>query len=202
MFSKQRIGIFGGTFNPIHFGHLITAEAVREEYNLAYIIFVPAASPPHKTKGVISAEHRYAMTALAILSNPYFLISDVELKREGPSYTIDTIKHFRSVYGEETEFYFIAGTDTIHELPTWKYIWELLELCHFVGAARPDGTEMIDSVIEYFGDLGKNKIHRLDTPELEISSTDLRERMESGRSVRYMMPWEVIAYIREHNIYR
>lgn len=201
MCTNKRIGIFGGTFNPIHFGHLVTAEAVREQYNLDYIIFVPCANPPHKTSGVVDAKHRYAMTSLAILENPYFLISDIELKREGYSYTVDTIKAFREIYGKETEFFFIAGTDTIHELPTWKYIWELLELCNFVGATRPDGSAIIDSVIEFFGELGKKRIHRLDTPELEISSTDLRLRLKEHRSVRYMMPRSVIQYIIDNNIY-
>lgn len=198
---NKRIGIYGGTFNPIHFGHLITAEAVREEFHLHKIIFVPTANPPHKTSDVLDAHHRYAMTALAILNNPYFIISDVELKREGYSYTIDTIRHFKEEYGEDTNFFFIAGTDTIHELPTWKYIHELLKLCHFVGATRPDGSETIDNIIDYFGRLGTEKIHRLDTPELEISSTDLRARLRSGRSVRYMIPSAVIEYIKDNEIY-
>lgn len=202
MSSKKRIGVFGGTFNPIHFGHLIIAEAVREEYKLEKIIFIPSAVPPHKQKNVLCAKHRYAMAALAILNNPYFTISDIEMRRSGPSYTVDTIKELKEIYGDNVEFYFIAGTDTIHELPTWKYINELLELCHFVGATRPDGSEVIDSVIEYFGELGKAKIHHLHTPELEISSTDLRNRLQNGRSVRYMLPKDVIRYIEEHNIYR
>lgn len=201
MNGKKRIGIFGGTFNPIHFGHLIIAEGVREEYNLDKIIFIPSAMPPHKTKGVLAAKHRYAMVALAILHNPYFMISDIEMRREGLSYTVDTIRALREIYGDETEFYFIAGTDTIHELPTWKYIDELLELCNFVGATRPDGSEVIDSVIDYFGEVGKKRIHRLQTPELEISSTDLRNRLQEGRSVRYMIPKSVIRYIEENNIY-
>lgn len=201
MSNKKRIGVFGGTFNPIHFGHLIIAEAVREEYQLEKIIFIPSAVPPHKQKDVLSAKHRYAMTAVAILNNPYFSISDIEMRRSGPSYTVDTIKELKEIYGDDVEFYFIAGTDTIHELPTWKYIDELLELCHFVGATRPDGSEVIDSVIEYFGDLGKERIHRLQTPELEISSTDLRKRLQEGRSVRYMLPKNVIRYIEENNIY-
>lgn len=201
MCIERRIGIFGGTFNPIHFGHLVTAEAVREEYHLDHIIFVPSANPPHKNSGVLAAGHRFAMTATAILDNPYFTVSDVELKRDGPSYTIDTVKYFISKYGPDTTFFFIAGTDTIHDLPNWKYIDELLGLCYFVGATRPDGTEVIDSVIDYFGELGRQKIYRLATPELEISSTDLRNRLQTGRSVRYMMPRSVIRYIREHNIY-
>lgn len=201
MSGKERIGIFGGTFNPIHYGHLLIAEAVREEYNLDYIIFVPCANPPHKSNNVVSAKDRYHMTALAIEDNPYFLISDIELRRNDYSYTIHTMRHFKALYGEDTEFYFIAGTDTIHQLPGWKYIWELLEICHFVGASRPDGTEVIDSVIKFFGDLGKEKIHKMRTLELELSSTDIRERFCAGHSVRYMLPPIVTAYIKSHNIY-
>ena len=158
-------------------GHLFIAEAVREEYSLEHIIFVPSASPPHKDKGVIENHHRYAMTEIAILSNPYFIISDIESRRDGPSYSIDTVKALQELYGKGTEFYFIAGTDTIHDLPTWKYIQDLLHICHFVGATRPDGSEIIDSVIQYFGDLGRDKIHPLRAPELVISSTDIRRRL-------------------------
>lgn len=198
---NKRIGVYGGTFNPIHLGHLITAEAVREEFHLHKIIFVPTGNPPHKRSDVLDARHRYAMTALAIMDNPYFVISDVEVKRDGYSYTIDTIRSLKKEYGEDASLFFIAGTDTIHELPTWKYIDDLLKLCHFVGATRPDGSEMIDTIIEYFGALGKEKIHRLDTPELEISSTDLRARLQAGHSVRYMIPKSVVEYIYDNEIY-
>lgn len=200
--SKQlRIGVFGGTFNPIHMGHLVIADAVRDEYKLDTILFVPAYKPPHKRSGVLDGVHRYAMTELAIADNPHFQICDIEMKREGYSYSVDTIKALKEMYPEGTTFYFIAGTDTIHQLPEWKYIYELLELCEFVGATRPDGTEVIDSVIEYFGALGKAKIHRLQTPELQISSTDLRQRIAEGRTVRYMIPDAVIEYIHTHHIY-
>ena len=202
MSERKRIGIFGGTFNPIHIGHLILAEAVREEYALEKVIFVPAAVPPHKEGEILSAQMRLAMVVLATKDNPYFTVSDVELRREGKSYTVDTVKYFKKKYGDGVDFYFIAGTDTIHDLPTWKHIDELLELCHFIGGTRPDGTEVIDSVIEFFGEVGKEKIHRLKSPELEISSTDIRRRIKEGKSVRYMMLKGVIQYIVEHNIYK
>ena len=116
MVEKRRIGIIGGTFNPIHLGHLMIAEVARESFHLEKVIFVPARIPPHKHNDVIDAKHRYAMTAAAVADNPYFEISDVEMRREGPSYTIDTIHHFKKIYGDSVSFYFIAGTDTILEL--------------------------------------------------------------------------------------
>lgn len=120
MVDKRRIGIIGGTFNPIHLGHLMIAEVACESFNLEKVIFVPARIPPHKQHDVIDSHHRYAMTAAAVLDNPNFEISDVEMRREGPSYTVDTIQYFKKLYGPTVEFYFIAGTDTIRALPTWN----------------------------------------------------------------------------------
>ncbi|WP_298704227.1 nicotinate-nucleotide adenylyltransferase [uncultured Veillonella sp.] len=202
MTNTGRIGIFGGTFNPIHMGHLMIAELALEAYELERVIFVPSYHPPHKDSDVIAASYRYDMTAIAIRDNPRFTISDIEFKREGPSYTIDTVKYFHSIYGEDKEYYFIAGTDTIQDLPNWKYIDELLALCYFIGAIRPDGSETIDNIIEYFGDVGKKQIHRLLVPTMNLSATDLRARLRDNRSVRYMVPKAVVHYIKEHNIYR
>jgi len=119
----------GGTFDPIHIGHLVTAEAVRMEYGLDEVLFVPAGHPPHKSDALITPMlHRYNMTVMATCSNPFFYVSSIEMERSGPSYTIDTVKELIKQYGEQTEFYFITGTDTIHELPTWHNITELLQL--------------------------------------------------------------------------
>lgn len=197
---KGRIGILGGTFNPIHLGHLMIAEMALEAYELDRVIFVPACQPPHKSMDVLDAKYRYEMTRVAVMDNPRFTISDVEMNREGPSYTIDTIKYFREIYGDDKEYFFIAGTDTIHELPTWKYIHELLDLCEFIGAVRPDGSQYIQEVIEGFGDLGK-RIHLLEVPEMKLSATDLRHRLRTGKSVRYMLPKLVYQYIAHHRIY-
>lgn len=202
MNKTGNIGIFGGTFNPIHIGHLMIAELALEAFDLERVIFVPSSHPPHKDSDVIDAVYRYEMTAAAVSDNPRFTISDVELKREGPSYTIDTIKHFHTVYGEDKTYYFIAGTDTIQDLPNWKYINELLPLCHFIGAIRPDGSDEIDNIIEYFGELGKNRIHRLIVPMMKLSATDLRSRLRENRTIRYMVPKAVVNYIKEHNIYK
>lgn len=199
----RKLGIMGGTFDPIHIGHLVTAEAVRMEYGLDVVLFVPAGHPPHKSDALITPMlHRYNMTVMATCSNPFFYVSSIEMERSGPSYTIDTVKELIKQYGEQTEVYFITGTDTIHELPTWHNITELLQLCRFVGAARPGCNSMVDSIIERFGEIGSQRIHHLATPELEISSTDIRERIREGRSIKYIVPEKVEQYILKENLYQ
>lgn len=202
MVTTRRIGIIGGTFNPIHLGHLMIAEVAREAFRLEKVIFVPARIPPHKHHDVISANHRYAMTEAAVADNPYFEISDVEMKREGPSYTIDTIRHFKSLYGSNVSFYFIAGTDTIKDLPNWKYIDELLDHCHFIGATRPDGSAVVDSALDLLGPKAVDRIHLLPVPEMKLSATYLRERLRNNQTVRYMLPKCVVDYIEMYDIYR
>lgn len=201
--DKRRVGIMGGTFDPIHIGHLVTAEAVRIEYKLDKVIFVPAGNPPHKQEAFVTpALHRYIMTVMAVYSNPHFAVSAIEMERLGLSYTIDTVMGLISQYGEQTDFYFITGADAISELPTWSRIDELLGLCHFVAAARPGCLSMIDDVIKYFGIRGRQRIHRLATPELEISSTDIRDRVKKGRSIKYIVPEAVESYIWKEGLYR
>ena len=200
MVDKKRIGILGGTFNPIHLGHLMIAEMALEAFNLNRVIFVPAKEPPHKEADVIEAKYRLEMVHAAVLDNPNFLVSDVEMKREGKSYTIDTVRYFHDLYGSDTEFFFIAGTDTIQNLPTWKYIEELLDMCEFIGAIRPGATEDIGESIEWFGQRG-SRIHILEVPEIKLSATDLRYRLRQGLSTRYMLPRSVYQYIKRHKIY-
>ena len=200
MVDKKRIGILGGTFNPIHLGHLMIAEMALEAFNLNRVIFVPAKEPPHKEADVIEAKYRLEMVHAAVLDNPNFLVSDVEMKREGKSYTIDTVRYFYNTYGPTTEFFFIAGTDTIQNLPTWKYIEELLDMCEFIGAIRPGATEDIGEIIEWFGQRG-SRIHILEVPEIKLSATDLRYRLRQGLSTRYMLPRLVYQYIKRHKIY-
>ena len=200
MVDKKRIGILGGTFNPIHLGHLMIAEMALEAFNLNRVIFVPAKEPPHKEADVIEAKYRLEMVHAAVLDNPNFLVSDVEMKREGKSYTIATVRYFYNRYGPTTEFFFIAGTDTIQNLPTWKYIEELLDMCEFIGAIRPGATEDIGESIEWFGQRG-SRIHILEVPEIKLSATDLRYRLRQGLSTRYMLPRSVYQYIKRHKIY-
>ena len=201
--TKRRVGILGGTFDPIHIGHLMLAEAVRDEYELEQVLFIPAAQPPHKLGRKISpAEDRYMMTVLATCSNPTFEVSDIEMRREGPSYSVDTVRALLRASGGDTEYFFIAGTDIIREIHTWERIEELLSICPFIAASRPGCRPDVERTRNLLGDLGVRQIHLLNTPELEISSTDIRERVARGASIRYIVPREVEQYIYKKGLYR
>ena len=200
--QPQKIGIMGGTFDPIHMGHLVMAEAVRMDYDLAKVIFIPTGTSPHKQGMTVTpALDRYIMTMMATYSNPYFFVSPIERDRPGPSFTIDTVRALIAEYGDGTEFYFLTGTDTVLELHTWNNIDELLELCHFVAASRPGQTASIAEEIKRLGPKAKGRVHRLTTPELEISSTDIRERVRLGKSIRYFVPENVENYIHKEGLY-
>ena len=199
----QKIGIMGGTFDPIHLGHLTTAENVREGYALDKVLFIPAASPPHKQhQQVTPAMHRYRMTVLATEDNPHFMVSPLEMQRSGPSYSIDTVHELIERFGASTQFYFIAGADAIQELPTWERITELLRLCHFIAVSRPGTVPNLGELRARFGSLGEGHIHSLPAPKLEISSTDVRNRVRQGRSIRYIVPAAVAQYIYREGLYR
>lgn len=199
---EKRIGIFGGSFNPIHIGHLIIAESAWREFNLEKVIFIPTGDTPHKSMNHIDKTDRFEMVKQAIRGNTHFSISPIEIKRSGPSYTVDTIHEIKQELHRDYQLYFIAGTDAVADLPHWKYNRELLNSCHFICASRPGSLKEMERSVNYFGELGKKKIHFLKTPELEISSTVLREWIKSGHSVKYMIPDSVIQYINEHNLYR
>ncbi|GMB00659.1 nicotinate-nucleotide adenylyltransferase [Pelosinus sp. IPA-1] len=201
--TKRKIGIMGGTFDPIHTGHLVIAEAVRVEYDLERVLFIPAANPPHKQHfQVETAMHRYMMAVMATYSNPHFFVSPIELERAGLSYTIDTVLELIEQYGNNTEFYFITGSDAVQELSTWKDVDRLLEVCHFIAATRPGCSYTLEDIIKHFGVKGCQRIHSLETPELEISSTDIRERVRQGRSIKYIVPESVENYIIKENLYK
>lgn len=196
-----RLGVMGGTFNPIHLGHLMIAEEARQAFHLKKVLFVPSYITPNKDVCGATAEQRLAMTRLATADNPYFTVSDMEMRRRGNSYTVDTLRLLKEIYGPSHSLYFISGTDTIHDLHNWNNPEEILSLCQFIGATRPDGSEQIDSIISSFGELGKN-ILKLPVPTMEISSTELRRRIRLGLSVRYMMPSTVVEYIRKNGVYQ
>lgn len=196
-----RLGVMGGTFNPIHLGHLMIAEEARQAFHLKKVLFVPSYITPNKDVCGATAEQRLAMTRLATADNPYFTVSDMEMRRRGNSYTVDTLRLLKEIYGPSHSLYFISGTDTIHDLHNWNNPEEILSLCQFIGATRPDGSEQIDSIISSFGELGKN-ILKLPVPTMEISSTELRRRIRPGLSVRYMMPSAVVEYIRKNGVYQ
>lgn len=192
----------GGTFDPIHFGHLATAEAVRENFALDEILFIPAARPPHKSgKPVTDEHHRLAMTLLATQSNKFFRVSDMELRRTGLSYTLDTMNELHQTFGDATELFFIIGSDSLADLSKWHAARELVAKCHFIAATRP-GVDLNFSAVEnFFGADTNEHIHRTTTPGLEISSTDIREKIRRGRSIKYLVPEVVEDYIAREGLY-
>ena len=198
----MKIGIMGGTFDPIHLGHLATAEAVRENFSLDEILFIPAARPPHKLgKKVTDENHRLTMTILATRSNKFFRVSDMELKRTGLSYTLDTMNELHKTFGRSTELFFIIGADSLADLFKWHAAQELVEKCHFIATTRPGVDVDFSAVENFFGEVAKEHIHRVTTPEFEISSTDIREKIQCGRSIKYLVPEVVEEYILREGLY-
>ena len=192
----------GGTFDPIHLGHLATAEAVREIFTLDEILFIPAARPPHKLNRTVTDErHRLAMTQLATRSNKFFRVSDMELKRTGLSYTLYTMNELHATFGQSTELFFIIGADSLADLSKWHAARELVAKCHFIATNR-QGIDVDFSAVEnFFGAAAIEHIHRVTTPGLEISSTDLREKVRLGRSIKYLVPEAVEEYILREGLY-
>jgi len=201
--NLKKLAIMGGTFDPIHYGHLVSAEAVRIQYNIDKIIFIPSGNPPHKHNiNITPAEHRYIMAQMAVLSNPYFEVSRLELDREGRSYTVDTIKELREVLGNNIELYFITGADAILEILTWKNVGELLSLCKFIAVTRPGyGKAELYNKVSELKSLFKSDIITINVPEFAISSTDIRDRVASGKSIKYLVPESVEAYIEKNKLY-
>ncbi|MBE3583272.1 MAG: nicotinate-nucleotide adenylyltransferase [Limnochordaceae bacterium] len=204
MFRQVRtLGVMGGTFDPIHYGHLVTAEAVRAEYGLDQVLFVPTGQPAHKPAGgYTEAKHRYMMTILATLTNPHFEVSRVDIERPGTTYTIDTLHDLSTLYGPDTQLYFITGADAILEILAWKNPEELLRLCTFVAATRP-GYDL-SRLEQQLGDLyrrHKDRIKVVEVPAMAISSTDIRQRVRLGRPIRYLVPETVAYYIYKNGLY-
>ena len=200
-----RVGIMGGTFDPIHLGHLVTAEAVRSEFNLDKVVFVPSGQPPHKKGITISGkEHRYLMTFLATAGNPYFEVSRTEIERGGESYTIDTVKWIRNNMPQNGELFFITGADAILEIVTWKNVTALLELCSFIAATRPgyNLTELREKILSKLSPKYLDKIITLEVPAMAISSTDIRDRVKKGRTIKYLLPDAVEYYIQKNQLYQ
>lgn len=200
---SRRLGIMGGTFDPIHYGHLVTAEVARVKFGLDVVVFVPSGVPPHKRGVEISpGKHRYMMTVLATATNPYFEVSRVELDRPGPSYTVDTVREFRRKYGPETELYFITGADAAVEIFTWKDAHELLRMCAFIVATRPGYcTTRLEAELGRARAVSTHGIFVVEVPALAISSTDIRARVKQGDPIRYLLPESVENYIRKAGLY-
>lgn len=195
----QTIALMGGTFDPIHYGHLVTAEAVRHQFEIDLTLFIPTGQPPHKKKEwVTNAEDRYMMTMLATETHPSFYVSRIEIEREGNTYTIDTIRQLKDTYPQGTKFYFITGADAFLEMFTWKNAELLLKSCTFIAATRPG----YDRSIIKRGAMKEDNLYFIEVPALSISSTDIRERVRQRRPIKYLLPESVENYIYKHNLYR
>ncbi|HAA25466.1 MAG TPA: nicotinate-nucleotide adenylyltransferase [Ruminiclostridium sp.] len=196
------IGIFGGSFNPIHMGHLIIAEYVRDHFQLEKVLFVPAKKPPHK--GSVddqTSQHRFNMVQIATSDNPFFDVSAIELNRKGISYTSDTLKELKSLYPNK-KLYFICGADSIVNLSTWHSIGSIFAYADMIAVKRFDVNETdVKNMSRWLTDQYNAVIHYCDMPYIEISSTMVRERIKNGLSVRYMVPEGVLKYIQLHRLY-
>ncbi|RME44778.1 MAG: nicotinate-nucleotide adenylyltransferase [Chloroflexi bacterium] len=196
-----RIGVFGGTFDPPHIGHLVAAEEARVQLGLAQVVFVPAGTPPHKLGEPVSpVTHRVEMITRAVASNPHFLVSLVDVERPGPSFTVDMLRTLRDQWPADTEIYFIMGEDSLEDLPTWHAPEQLLELCRLAVVNRPGYEAHMDELEVIIPGLSQ-KVDTVAMPLLDVSSTDLRGRVRQGRPLRYYVPAEVEAYIRAHDLY-
>ena len=199
---RKGLGILGGTFDPVHMGHLHMAEAVYERMQLEQIMFIPAYVAPHKVGlDFAPAEERFRMTQLAVEPYSQFIVSDIELRRSGVSYTIDTVRELSQIYADR-ELYFIIGADSVVQLHTWNNIYDLLELATFVAAGRPGYEGVMEQVVATLGAEAAKRIVLLDTPEYDISSTDIRTRIRSGQSLAGLVPSVVEEYIHSHGLYK
>lgn len=199
----ERIGIMGGSFDPVHFGHLVMAENVCDSLGLDRVLFIPAARQPFKTEGAFAEfEHRVEMLRLACEGNEYFHVLDIEGKREGKSYSFDTVKELRERYEKETELFFIIGADSLMELDKWKKADKLFKLCAFAAVGRPGVKDK--RISEQKKRLEREfsaDIRYVESPRLDISSTDIRSRLKIGASVKYLLPKAVIKYIEDNELY-
>ena len=201
--GQVSVGLMGGTFDPIHIGHLVSAEEARQQFALDYVVFVPAGLPPHKEKGYVTApEHRYLMTTLAVMSNPAFFVSRVEVDRDEPSFTVDTVRHFAEHEVPGAALFFITGADAILEILTWKDYAELPRLCTFIAVSRPGYSlgRLRETVGGHYPELPQ-KVHLLEIPALAISSTFIRESVALGKTIKYLTPEPVEQYIKKHGLY-
>jgi nicotinate-nucleotide adenylyltransferase len=190
----------GGTFDPIHYGHLVTAEEALWQFSLDEVLFVPTGMPWMKDQPEVSpAEHRYLMTVIAVSSNPHFRVSRLEIERGGPTYTVDTLKALKGEYGEKTELFFITGADAMLEIFGWKDPEDALDLAQFIAATRP-GYDI--ARFEREAPTRHPNVEVMTVPALAISSTDIRRRVKEGSPIRYLVPEGVKTYIEKTELYR
>jgi nicotinate-nucleotide adenylyltransferase len=194
--TAMRIGVMGGTFDPIHHGHLVAASEVGHFFSLDEVIFVPTGQPWQKEGRRVSAsEDRYLMTVIATASNPRFSVSRVDIDRPGPTYTIDTLRDLHAQRGPDAEFFFITGADALEQMMTWQDADELFKLAHFVGCTRP-GHRLSGA------GLPDDRVSLIEIPALAISSTNCRQRVEAGEPIWYLVPDGIVQYISKRALYR
>ncbi len=199
----NRVGIMGGTFDPIHLGHLAAAEAARASFSLEKVIFVPTGNPPHKAGRITPSHHRLEMVKIATADNPYFEVSDVEVFRPGKSYTIDTIDYFQNLIGNKHEIFFITGADAILEILTWHDVERLMQACKFIAVARPGyALNGLNKELSNLPEYIQKRISVLEVKGLHISSTQVRSDVQSGKSIHNVVPETVADYIYKHNLYK
>ena len=201
--KRKRVGIMGGTFSPIHMGHLILAEQSYRQYDLDYVLFMPAGKPPHKQDHeILSNNYRWDMLKLAIEDVSYFEMSDYEFEKNGLSYTWETLRDLREM-NPDTDYYFIMGADSVVNIETWKHPERVLSLCHVLAAVRED-TDMdaLHQRAMYLENRYNASISLLNVPAIDVSSSDLRNRVKRGESIRFMVPEKVRNYIEVHYLYK
>lgn len=200
MRKRLRLGIMGGTFDPIHYGHLVAAEEALVQFNLGKVLFMPTGTPARKTgQRVTPAEQRYLMTVIATASNPDFEVSRLEIDRPGVTYTADTMTELRTRYGDSAALFFITGADAVLEILTWKDSARLADLCTLIAATRP-GYDL-SPLMERPAPSGL-QVETMEVPALAISSTEIRARVASRRPVRYLLPEAVAAYVSKNRLYQ
>jgi nicotinate-nucleotide adenylyltransferase len=209
---ERRIGLFGGTFDPIHLGHLRCAQEVWETFHLSQVIFILAATPPHKLdRPIISTKHRWNMVKLAVAGNPSFALSDVEIRREGASYSIETISHYHRNLRKGERLFFIIGADAFCEIESWKDYPQLFTLCDFIVISRPHFDPLRAPVLmsegfqkegDQFLHPSRHSLHLLSVTPIGIASTGIRRAVREGRSLTYLVPKEVEEYIAREGLYR
>ena len=196
---RRRLGVMGGTFDPIHHGHLVAASEVGTKFKLDEVVFVPTGQPWQKADRQVSlAEDRYLMTTIATASNPRFSVSRVDIERPGSTYTLDTLRDLRNHYGADVDLFFITGADALSQILTWHGVLELFELAHFVGVTRP-GTTLGEHDIAH---LPPDKVAVIEVPALAISSTDCRKRVKERLPIWYLVPDGIVQYIAKRGLYR
>jgi nicotinate-nucleotide adenylyltransferase len=194
--KPRRLGIMGGTFDPIHNGHLVAASEVAHLFSLDEVVFVPTGQPWLKSEQkVTAAEDRYLMTVIATASNPRFSVSRVDIERSGPTYTTDTLRDIREVYGPDAELFFITCADALAQMLSWRDMDELFTLAHFIGCTRP-GHQLSDP------GLPNGRVSLVEVPALAISSTECRQRVRSGQPIWYLVPDGIVQYINKRGLYR